>query len=150
MALGPFAFEAIGFGYDGVSRKVQTPWADVQVAQSLNQQQWTGPTSEEITIKGVLFPAEFGGQSSLSGIVSAAMGGTPLMLVSGDADEGLIHGTFTIQSVDEDRSSHNNRGTARRNAYTISLKRYADGDPAGFDLSGAIGSIVAPIVNLFG
>ncbi len=150
MALGPFAFEAIGFGYDGVSRKVQTPWADVQVAQSLNQQQWTGPTSEEVTIKGVLFPAEFGGQNSLSGIVSAAMAGTPLMLVSGDENEGLIHGTFTVQSVDEDRSFHTRQGTARRNAYTISLKRYADGDPAGFSLSGSVSSLLSPILNLFG
>lgn len=142
MALGSFAFEAIGFGYDGVSRKVQTPWADIKVAQSLDQQQWLGPTSDEVTIKGVLFPAELGGQSSLDGIIAAAMSGTPLMLVSGDAVEGSIHGTFTVQSVDEDRSFHTAFGTPRRNAYTITLKRYG-GAAAG-------GSIFAPIINIFG
>lgn len=142
MALGAFAFEGIGFGYDGVSRKVQTPWADIKVAQSLDQQQWLGPTSEEVTIKGVLFPAEYGGQASLDGIIAAAMSGLPLMLVSGDAEEGAIHGLFTIQSVDEDRSDHTNYGAPRKNAYAISLKRYGGQSTSG--------SILGSIINLFG
>lgn len=141
MALGPFAFEAIGFGYDGVQRRVQTPWADVAVAQSLNQQQWTGPTSEEVTIKGALFPAEHGGQDSLDGIISAAMAGTPLMLVSGDATLGSVHGTFTVQSVDEDKTFFTATGTPRKNAYTITLKRYSQ--------SGATSAETA-ILSLFG
>lgn len=124
MTLGTFGFEAIGFGFDGLSRNVNTPWADIAVAQSLNQQQWTGPTSEEVTIKGVLFPVEHGGQGSLDGIIAAANAGTPLMLASGDASLGTIHGTFTIQSVQEDRTFIDHRGRPRRNAYTITLKRY--------------------------
>ncbi|MBY3434813.1 phage tail protein [Rhizobium laguerreae] len=142
MALGPFAFEAIGFGYEGVQRKVQTPWADVAVVQSLNQQQWTGPTTEEVTINGVLFPAQFGGQTSLDGIIAAAMSGTPLMLVSGDAVLGMVHGTFTIQSVDEDKSYFTNTGTPRKNSYSITLKRYSQ--------SAAGGGLFSPILNLFG
>lgn len=122
MMLGPFAFEATGFGYTDVQRRVQTPWADIPVAQDLNQQQWTGPTSEEIVIRGVLFPAEF--PASLSGLVSAANAGTPLMFVSGDAGQGLIHGMFTIQSIDEDRTHHDRGGRPWRNGYTITLKRY--------------------------
>lgn len=141
MALGPFAFEAIGFGYDGVGRRVQTPWAEVKVAQSLDRLQWLGPTSEEVTIKGVLFPESHGGQGSLDGIVSASMSGTPLMLVSGSEAEGLIHGQFAVQSIDEDRSLHNHLGTPRKNAYTITLKRVSDA---------SIGGAVASIISLFG
>jgi len=142
MMLGSFAFEARdGLGYEGVSRKIQTPWADVAVAQTFNQQQWTGPTSEEITIKGVLFPLEYGGQTSLDGIIAAATAGTPMMLVSGDIFAGLIHGTYTVQSVDEDKSYHTQAGTARKNAYSISLKKYGQ--------SGA-SSMFSPIFNLFG
>jgi phage protein U len=138
MMLGPFGSEAIGFGYDGVGRRLQTPWADIAVAQAFNQQQWTGPTSEEVTIKGVLFPEEFGGQSQLDGVIAAAGGGMALMLVSGDAVEGIIHGMFTVQSVDEDRSFHTAHGGPRRNAYAITLKRYSGG-----------GSALAPVLNLF-
>jgi hypothetical protein len=145
MMLGAFAFEAIGFGYDGVQHKVQTPWADVAVAQTLNQQQWTGPTSDEVTIKGVLFPVEHGGQGSLDGLIAAAKAGVPLMLVSGDDMQGTIHGTYTIQSIDEDRSYHTAFGAPRRNAYSIQLKRY--GQSAGGGGSG--GGLFAPILDIF-
>lgn len=122
MILGQFPFESLGFGYQGVQRKVDTPWADVAVAQDLNQQQWTGPTSETVTIKGVLFPAHW--PASLGGLIGAANSGAPMMLVSGDADSGTIHGTFTVQSIDEDRSFIDGSGRAWRNAYTLTLKRY--------------------------
>lgn len=135
MALGPFAFEALGFGYDGLSRSVNTGWADVAVAQTLNQQQWLGPTSDEVTIKGVLFPEEFGGQGSLDGIIAAAQAGEPMMFVSGDAAEGQIYGYFTIQSVDEDRAFIDRAGRARRNAYSIKLKRYEGAAPGPSALS---------------
>jgi phage protein U len=51
------------------------------------------------------------------------MAGTEMMLVSGDAMEGVIRGMFTVQSVEEDQSYHDARGAPRRNAYVISLKR---------------------------
>lgn len=130
MSLGPFAFEAIGFGYDGIQRRTMTPWADIEVAQTLNGQQWTGPEREEVTIKGVLFSAEFGGQASLDGIREAALTGEPMMFVSGDANEGLIYGFFTIHGVEEDRTYIDARGQARRNAYSIKLVRY-EGAPPG-------------------
>jgi len=126
MMLGAFAFEAIGFGFDGVGRSLNTQWAEIPVAQSLNQLQWTGPTSEEVTIKGVLFPVEYGGQGSLDGIISSANAGLPLMLVSGSSAQGNIHGLFTVQGVEEDRSVMTRDGTPRRNAYSIKLKRYGD------------------------
>jgi phage protein U len=142
MMLGGFAFEAMGFGYDGLSRSVQTPWAEIDVAQRLDAQQWTGPKSDEITIKGVLFPAEFGGQSSLDGIIAAAFAGEKMMFVSGNGASGRIHGWFTIQSVDEDRGFIDADGVARRNAYAIRIRRYG-GD-------GSLAALITTFVSLFG
>lgn len=142
MMLGPFAFEGIGFGYEGVGRRVDTPWADIAVSQSLNQQQWTGPTSEDVTIKGVLFPEEFGGQASLDGVIASANAGAILMLISGDALQGIIHGLYTVQGVDEDRSYHTMHGSARRNVYSISLRRYAG---VGFG-----GSLMSSVISILG
>lgn len=136
MTLGPFGFRAHGRGYTDLQRRIETPWAGVPVAQGLDRQQWTGPTAETVTIRGVLFPAEF--PASMAGIAAAANAGTPLVLVSGDADEGLIHGLFTIQSLDEDRSYHDAAGRAWRNAYTIALRRYAGSASA----AGGIGSLL--------
>lgn len=127
MMLGPFAFEALGFGYQDIQRITSKKWVDVPVAQTLNKQQWTGPTSEEVTIKGIIFPIEFGGQSQLDGIISAANSGQSLVFVSGDVNEGRIHGTFTVQSVNEDCSYHDASGDARKNSYNIKLKRYGSG-----------------------
>jgi uncharacterized protein len=141
MSLGPFAFEAIGFGYGDVGRQVQTPWSEIKVAQTLDKQQWLGPSSEEVTIRGVLFPAQYGGQASLDGVISASMAGTPLMLVSGSAASGVIHGLFAIQSVSEDRSVHDASGTPRKNSYAITLRRMSDA---------SIGGAVASIISLFG
>ncbi|ASS56894.1 phage tail protein [Rhizobium leguminosarum] len=145
MMLGSFAFEVLGFGYDGVSRSLQTPWAEIAVAQRMNALQWTGPTSDTVTIRGVLFPVEFGGQSQLDGIAAAAESGTPMMLVSGDAAEGVIHGTFTSQGVEEDRGFHTIYGAPQRNAYTLTLKRHEGGGAS----SGAPTSLLQPILDLF-
>ena len=137
MMLGSFPFRSLGFGYQGVQRKVETPWADVAVAQDMNQLQWTGPTAEEVTIRGVLFPAEWA--ASLSGLIGAATSGTPMFLVSGDAGSGVIHGMFVVQSVEEDRGFHDAGGRAWRNAYTLSLKRY--GKTAGGGIVGALAGL---------
>lgn len=142
MMLGTFPFETVGMGYTDMQHRLQTPWVDIAVVQGLNQQQWTGPTSEDVTIRGVLFPREF--PASLSGLKASASAGTPLMLVSGDADEGLIHGMFTIQSIDEDRSFHDRAGRAWRNAYSISLKLY--GAAPG---NGGTASIITRLLSLF-
>ena len=147
MMLGGYAFEALGFGYQNIKRKVNTPWVEISVGQTLNPQQWTGPTSDEVTIQGVLFPEEFGGQSQLDGIIAAQLAGTEMMLVSGDAMEGVICGMFTVQSVEEDQTYHDARGAARRNAYVISLKRSRAETTAG--AGGAIDSASSFLSELF-
>lgn len=122
MMLGAFPFQSMGFSYQGVQRKVETPWADIAVAQDLNQQQWTGPTADEVTIRGVLFPAQWA--ASLDGIRAAQLAGEPMFLVSGSAASGVVHGMFTVQATDTDDGYIDGRGRAWRNAYTIELKRY--------------------------
>lgn len=142
MTLGAFGFEALGFGYADLGRNLSTPWTWIEVAAVMDRPQWTGPTSSEVTIKGVLFPRHFGGQGSLNGIKAAAEAGEPLMLVTGDASEGVISGLFVIEGVDEDTSLHDGMGAPRRNAYSIKLRR------AGEGMAG--GSILNALVNLFG
>lgn len=147
MMLGDFAFEALGFGYQGVKRKVNTPWVEIPVGQILNPQQWTGPTSDDVTIQGVIFTEEFGGQSQLDGIIAASLSGVPMMLVTGDASEGVIRGVFKIQSIEEDQSLHNHRGVAARNGYVINMKRA--GDAASLDVGGIIDRATTFLSELF-
>lgn len=123
MMLGDRAFEALGFGYQDVTRALDTAHAEVPLAGGMNATQWTGPGSDEITIRGVVF-AQFGGQDSLDGLRQDALSGAPLMLVSGTAGEGAISGYYTIQAINEDRSLHDAAGRPAKNAYTIKLRAY--------------------------
>ncbi len=134
MALGPFMFRAHGFGYNGLGRKLDTTWAEIETAGRLNALQWTGPRSEVVTINGVLFPQEFGGTGTLEGARLAAKSGLPLMLVSLG---GKVFGSHAIQKIDEDRGFHDRYGTPGRNAYTIEVKRIG----AGFSLLSLLGAL---------
>lgn len=124
IALGGFAFEALGFGMGELTRDLQTPWSELETAMRFDALHWTGPKSDSVTIKGVLFPEEFGGEESLAGIAAAAKSGMPMMLVTGAGDIG---GLFVVTSVSQDWSYIDANGAPRRDAYAIQMKRYEDG-----------------------
>ena len=134
MALGPFYFRGHGFGYSGLTGELQTPWAELETAGRLHELQWTGPTAEVVTISGVLFPREFGGQDTLNGIKLAARSGVPLPLVTAG---GKYFGLQAIQKVSEDRAFIDRVGVPRQNAYSIEVKRMS----AGFSLLSLLGVI---------
>ncbi|MFV0384872.1 phage tail protein [Paracoccus sp. (in: a-proteobacteria)] len=134
MALGPFMFRAHGFGYSGVGRKLDTTWAEIETAGRLNALQWIGPRTETVTIEGVLFPREFGGDATLDAVRLAAKSGVPLMLVSLG---GRIFGSHAIQKIDEDRAFHDRYGTPGRTAFSIEVRRLG----AGFSLLSLFGGI---------
>ena len=124
MALGPYKFQAHGFGLTGLTRKLDTSWAELETVGRLNALQWTGPRTETVTISGVLFPKEFGGDSSLEGIRNAALHGLPKMLVTSG---GKVFGLQAIQSIEEDRGFIDRTGQAARIAYTIEMKQVSTG-----------------------
>lgn len=119
MTLGHYAFQALGFSYQDLARHLDTPWAKIEVCGRMEALHWTGPTSETITIKGVLFPEEWGGLGTLEGARRAAKAGAVLPLITGD---GAILGRFVIEGIEEDRSAHDALGRPRRDAYSIKLR----------------------------
>jgi uncharacterized protein len=125
MALGPFQFRGLGFGFTDRSQDLQTPWADIEVASRLDQQHWVGPKTDSGSIKGVLFPEEFGGMDTLKGLKEAAFYGVPLMLVTFAGD---VHGLFGIQSITAESTLGKADGSARQVTYTIAIRRL-DGAP---------------------
>lgn len=121
MALGSFAFFALGFSFETQARGLETPWAEINVTMRPDAQQWLGEKGESFSIRGVIFDPEFGGQDSLDGLRAAAKRGEALMLVT---RAGKVHGRHTINGVSEDRDYIHASGVARKNAYTIELKKY--------------------------
>ena len=121
MALGPFGFESLKFGYDGVSRDLSTQWADVQTVGGLNRLQWLGGESDQVRIEGAVFPEEFGGLDSLEGVRSAARNGSVLPLVTLG---GNVYGMYVIEAVTETQKFHDATGRPRKDVFEIRLKRY--------------------------
>lgn len=137
MALGPFMFHSLRFGYRGLRRDLSTKWADIETVGGLNRLQWTGGDSDVTDIEGVLFPHEFGGLAVLEGVRGAAQSGTVLPLIT---LAGNVYGLHVVEGVSEDQSFHDALGRARMDVYRLRLKRYAGG---GF-------SPVSIVQSLFG
>ncbi len=121
MALGPHTFEALGFAFTDISEDVDTPWREVEVAMRAEVLQWLGPKNDQFTIKGALFPEEFGGLDTLDALKRDAKAGLPMMMVTRD---GTIHGLMAVQKITAERSAMKGDASPRKVTYSIVLKRY--------------------------
>ena len=137
MALGPFGFESLTFGFNHIGRGLATPWASIATVGGLDRLQWTGGESDKVSIDGVVFPEEFGGLDSLEGVRSAARAGDVLPLVTLG---GNVYGLYVIEGVTEEQTFHDAFGRPRKDVYSIDLKRYTG---SGF-------SPISIIASLFG
>lgn len=137
MALGPFMFHSLRFGYRGVRRHLSTRWADIQTVGGLDRLQWTGGDGDAVEIEGVVFPHEFGGLSSLDGVRAAAESGVVLPLIT---LAGAVYGLHVVEGVSEDQSFHDELGRPRMDVFRLRLKRYTG---SGF-------SSVSVVATLFG
>jgi len=133
MQLGPVAFRAAGFMYEDLGQNLDTSWAELEVANTLNPMHATGPKSHSVTIRGVLFPKEWGGMEALDTLSRLATAQAPLMLVTGS---GRVLGFQAIQSINQDYSAIDRYGEPFRNSYTIQCKK----------LTGAIGGVLSALL----
>lgn len=133
MALGPFAFEAHGFGFTDLRRRTDTRWAEIPVAGSLNPSQWTGGEGQSQTIRGVLFPQEFGGDDTLEGLIQASIDGRVLPLVALSGTPRNIFDLWIIEGVDDDRGFIDRFGQPLRESYSLKIKAYQDDGAGAFD-----------------
>ena len=131
MSLGGIAFQAMGFGYTDLSRNLATPHAALEVANAFEVLQWTGPKSEDITIKGAVFPEAWGGMDSLEALRARAKAGRVMTLATAD---GTIRGSYVIEGIDDEHTVIDARGTPRKASYTIKLKHRGRGQ-ASFGVS---------------
>lgn len=124
MALGPFMFHSLRFGFEGIRRDLSTRWADIMTVGGLNRLQWTGGDGDGVMIEGVVFPHEFGGLTVLEGVRGAAASGAVLPLITLG---GNVYGMHVIEGVSEDQSFHDASGRPRMDVYRLRLRRYTGG-----------------------
>lgn len=123
MKLGSYSFGLQTAAYQEFQRSTAYTWAAQARFGKLNMLQATGPGDDGLTLSGVVFPEHFGGTGQLDSLRALAGLQQPQALIDG---RGNMLGQWVIESIDETGSIFAARGVARKQDFSIKLKRAAD------------------------
>jgi phage protein U len=129
MMLGQFQFGIDTAAYQELSRTTEYRWPSLDVFGGAQALQFTGRGPESINLQGSIFPGWRGGTGQLDAMRGQAAAGEPLMLVTGT---GALLGRYVIERVDEKQSVFAAAGVARKQEFTLQLKRYGDAEADPF------------------
>lgn len=124
LILGPFRFSLATAAYDEFARTSGWDWPEQKVVGAAPKLQFTGPTSETVTLRGRIIPGFTGGVEQLAQMRQLADLGKPLFMVDG---VGRVHGNWVIESMTETGTRHFKDGYPRMVTFDLGLKKYDDG-----------------------
>lgn len=124
MSLGLFVFMRQALPYQESSRELAWNHPTNNVVGKLPRTQFTGKSSETLTISGTLMPEITGGKMSLLALELMAEKGRAYPLIDGATF--MIKGWFVIESISEKSTDFFGDGTARRIDFSMTLKRTDD------------------------
>lgn len=120
MQLGSFQFGINTAAYQDLQRRSEYRWAAQERFGRLDALQFTGPAGETITLAGVIYTEYRGGNGQLDAMRALAGRGRPQLLIDG---YGRLMGRWVIESVDEGQSTFAAFGRARKQEFTMQLRR---------------------------
>lgn len=123
MQLGAFQFGLSTAAYQELSRSTNWTWAAQSRFGQDDALQNTGPGADNLTLPGIVYPEFQGGTGQLDALRDLADQRTPLRLVDG---LGRMRGEWVIEKVDERATIFAQRGVARKQEFTVSLRRAPD------------------------
>lgn len=123
MALGGYRFSLTSAAYQELRRSNAYRWQAQERLQRLPAQQFVGPGSETLDLKGTIYPHYRGGTKQLDLMRAQAGLGEPLLLVDG---LGFIWGRWVILQVDETQTVMLTNGLPRKLEFQLRLTRYAE------------------------
>jgi hypothetical protein len=123
MALGPFRFALATAAWQSFRRSTSWRWASIDRHGRQPARQYLGPGSETVTLSGTIYPHFRGGLAQVSAMRAIAGLGEPLLLVDGT---GGIHGSWCIETVEEERTIPLANGAPRRIDFTLTLASYGE------------------------
>lgn len=129
MMLGPYQFGLDTAAFQEINRNTEWRWPAQDVFESRPVLQFTGWGEDTLSLPGVVFPEYWGGTTQLDDLRALGDTGEPLILIDG---RGNVLGQWVITGVSERGSVFAQAGVARRQEFTVNLKRYHDdGDIVG-------------------
>lgn len=126
LQLGSVSFEVLPFNVHELDHGTSARYAEKPVLGTRPPLEFIGPGPEEWSIKAVLFPHEYGGDSNLSKLFQMLNAGRPQYMVRGD---GKTLGWMSLQDVQEGHTWLDQWGVAQRIDVDIKVKR--TGGPGG-------------------
>ena len=123
MALGGYRFSLTSAAYQELRKSNTYRWQAQERLQRLPAQQFVGPGSETLDLKGIIYPHYRGGTKQLDLMRTQAGLGEPLLLVDG---LGFIWGQWVILQVDETQTVMLTNGLPRKAEFQLRLTRYAE------------------------
>lgn len=146
LRLGDFAFQPTGPSYEALQESYSYKWTEQEVLQSPNKQYWGGKQQQTITIQGSLYPdlilpqytegfttgvitnfnAVAALRNSFKKLDAMASAGQSYSLVD---STGKNYGSFVIVGLSIDKTNFWNDAVARKNTFTLQLRKDLSDDP---------------------
>lgn len=137
MQLGSFQFGLSTAAHQELTRSTAYTWAAQARFGQDDALQDTGPGADNMTLQGVVYPEFRGGTGQLDSLRDLAGQRKPLRLVDG---LGRMRGEWVIEKVDERASIFAQRGVARRQEFTVNLRRAPEA-------AGVLGSVLSAVTG---
>ena len=145
MQLGSFQFGLATAAYQEFTRSTAYTWAAQSRFGKDDALQSTGPGSDEITLPGVIYPEFRGGAGQLDDMRALAAKAEPLTLIDG---RGNMLGEWVIESVEEHGSIFAQSGVARKQEFSLKMRRFPDDSPIASPIASSIeAGLVASITG---
>lgn len=123
MALGAFRFSLDTAAYQRLERETSYRWPQSERFGKLPLLQSTGPSSDSITLEGIIYPGFKGSATQLDLLRTQAGLGTKLTLVTG---RGVYLGLWSVLSVREGQEYFFSDGVPRKLDFTVQLVQADD------------------------
>lgn len=123
MTLGGFQFGINTAAYQELSKNSEWRWPSQDRFGLPPALQFVGPGAESITLPGIVYPEWRGGVGQIETMRTQASNGEPLAMISG---QGEYLGLWVIEWIEEKHSVFGDAGVARKQEFTLKLKRFYD------------------------
>ena len=122
--LGDFLFEADGVSFNNFDRGSEYSWQSQKRLGLAPSRQFMGKGEETITISGIIYPHKAGAPADITKLRKMAEKGEPYVLSYTHEKQGQYMGKWTIDRIEEKRSSFIKEGAAKKIVFTLELSRY--------------------------
>ncbi len=129
MMVGPVIMQVAPFNMTEYTHTHGGAFAEKPVMGGRQPLEWMGQATESWNLSAKLFPARFGGSSSLAILAAVRASGLPQLMLRGD---GSLMGWVVVEQVTEKFTLLDSNGVGKVIDVGIALKRSQPPTPAGY------------------